>query len=269
MHMIINQTYQTILHNNQSKIDKLVIKRLIFGVNMTAVVLSDNSIGVASTLFQKRSRPHKQNRYYGDFSPSKYCNQKVSDLFKFGRSSDLIDSLRIAVLNAISSKQVEAANYKIIYNTDPIDLINIDTNKSITLVGAFRSYIDLISKTSAKLKVLELDENIFIEEHKKFYIPAEEYKTILPNSDIIIITGLTLVNNTIDGLLSAAKKESQVIVVGPSANVLPDILFKNGVDIIGATRYNNPDLLFMLIQEGANAYHLFKYCAQKICIINE
>ena len=269
MHTIINQTYQTILHNCKSEIEELMISKVLFGVNMTAVELSDNSIGVASTLFQKQSRPNKHNRYYGDFSPSKYCNQKVSDLFKFDRESNLIDTLRIAVLNAISAKQREAGGYKILENTDPIDLIDIKPGRKITLVGAFRSYIELLSQSGANLKVLELDKNIFIEEHKKYYVPAEEYKTILPNSDVVIITGLSLVNNTIDGLLGSANKESQIIVVGPSANMLPDILFKNGVNIIGATRYNSPVQLFKLIQEGANAYHLFQYCAQKICIINE
>ncbi|MBN2776159.1 MAG: DUF364 domain-containing protein [Bacteroidales bacterium] len=269
MSTIINQTFQNLLSDNKTNLDKLIIDQVLFGVNMTAVKLSDGSIGVASTLFQKESRPHKHKRHFGDFSPSKYSNQKVLDLFNSEIESSLTDTLRIAVLNGVSAKQIENAGYKIIDNSDPIDLIDISKIKTITIVGAFRSYIDLLSETGVNLKVLEMDKNMLSEEHQKYFVPANQYPNVIPNSDLVIITGLTLINNTIDGLLKSASKKNKIIVVGPSANIFPEFLFKNGVSIIGATKYTNPDLLFKLIAEGANAYHLFKYCAQKICIINE
>lgn len=269
MESIINQTYKTILNDINSEVKNLTFDKVLFGVNMTAVVLSDGSIGVASTFFEKSTRPHKRQRYFGDFSPSKISGQKITDLFSFDRESDLIDTLKIAVLNALSAKQREKVGYKIYNNTDPIDLVEIKSKTNVTLVGAFRTYIDSLAETDVNLKVLELNENIFFEEHKKFYVPAEDYTKILPSSDVIIITGLTLINNTIDDILKVANPEAKVIVVGPTANILPQVLFEHGVDIIGATKYSNPDLLFKLISEGANAYHLFQYCAQKISIINE
>ncbi len=269
MQSILQQTYNTIIDDSKSNIGNLIIKKVVFGVNMTAIELSDGSIGVASTLFEKLTRPHKKNRYFGDFSPSKFSGQKVSDLFITDRESDLISTLKISVLNALSAKQRELAGYTILENTDPIDLIEIAPQQNITLVGAFRSYIELLSEKKTNLKVLELNENIFFKEHKKYYVPAEKYIDLLPKSEVIIITGLTLINNTIDGILKAANPNAKIIVVGPTANILPTILFNNGVNIIGATKYSNPNLLYKLISEGANAYHLFKYCAKKICIINE
>jgi uncharacterized protein (DUF4213/DUF364 family) len=269
MSTILNQTFQSLLSDSKTNLDTLTIEHVLFGVNMTAVKLSDGSIGVASTLFQKESRPHKHKRHFGDFSPSKFSNQKVVALFNSEIESSLADTLRIAVLNGVSAKQIENSEYKIIENADPIELVEITPKKNITIVGAFRSYIDFLSETGANLKVLELDKNMLSEEHQKYFVPANQYPDLIPKSDIVIITGLTLINNTIDGLLKSASKTSKIIVVGPSANIFPEFLFKNGVDIIGATRYTNPDLLFKLIAEGANAYHLFKYCAKKICIVNE
>jgi hypothetical protein len=49
----------------------------------------------------------------------------------------------------------------------------------------------------------------------------------------------------------------------------PDILFKNNVDIIGATRITEPGLVFDIVSEGGTGYHLFKYCAQKIYIFKD
>jgi uncharacterized protein (DUF4213/DUF364 family) len=161
------------------------------------------------------------------------------------------------------------ADYRIIENCDPIDLIELDSNKTITVVGGFQTYIQRISETNNKLYVLELNENALSEEQKQFYIPAEQYANILPASDIVIITGLTLVNNTIEGLLSSISPKTQVVVTGPSSSIIPDILFENKVNIIGATRITDSDLLFSIAGEAGAGFHLFKYCAQKISILDD
>jgi uncharacterized protein (DUF4213/DUF364 family) len=238
------------------------------GVLLSAVLLSDGSCGVSSSAIDTYAHCDKKSRDFGDFSPLKIKGQKVIGLFETGKKSNLIDTLRIAVLNAISSKLLKTSDYKIIENTDPIDLIDLSSNKTITVVGGFQTYIQKISETNNKLYVLELNENVLSEEQKQFYIPADKYASILPASDIIIITGLTLVNNTIDGLLSSISPNAQVIVTGPSSSIIPDILFENKVNIIGATRITDSDLLFSIVGEAGAGYHLFKYCAQKICVVN-
>ena len=43
-----------------------------------------------------------------------------------------------------------------------------------------------------------MNEEALGQEYRRFYVPAGEFRKILPSSDIIIITGQTLVNGTID-----------------------------------------------------------------------
>ncbi|HNQ69276.1 MAG TPA: DUF364 domain-containing protein [Bacteroidales bacterium] len=249
-------------------LDSLYITKVLFGLRLTAVQLSDGSCGMASTIDDSNPYPCKKGRDFGDFSPSKYSGQRVSDLFVTEKSSGLIESLKIAVLNAISSNLREKEAYNIIEDKDPIDLIDLNSEKKITIVGAFKSYIELIENTNSYLRVLELDRNAFMEKHVKYYVPAEKYPEIIPDSDIVIITGLTLVNNTIDKLLEFVKQGATVVVTGPSANIVPEILFQNKVNIIGATIITDYEMLFKLVSEAGAAYHTFKYCAKKICIIN-
>jgi uncharacterized protein (DUF4213/DUF364 family) len=137
------------------------------------------------------------------------------------------------------------------------------------MVGAFQSYMRKIAGTNNKLYVLEMNEKALATDQKKFYVPASEYDKILPDSDVVIITGQTLVNRTIDDLLSAISPGTQVIVTGPSGNILPDILFANKVSIIGAIRITDPDILFDIVSEGGTGFHLFEYCARKICILKD
>lgn len=267
--MISELTFDLIKSKYNTRVGNLTITDVCVGVHLSAVKLSDGSFGVAGTINDSRVHCPKKDRDFGDFTPGRIKGLSVHDLFSTTKQSDITDTLKIAVLNAISSGLLIKSGYKIIEDTDPIDLIDLHSQKTITIVGGFQSYIQKISETKNKLYVLELDKNALTEDHKRFYVPAVEYNNILPISDIVIITGLTIVNKTIDGLLAAVSPDTQVIVTGPSANILPDILFENNVNIIGATRITNPEMLFPIVSEAGTGFHLIKYCAQKICILNE
>lgn len=267
--MILDETYNLLKTKYTNKINSLEISDVRIGVFLTAVLLSDGSCGAASTSIDAQSHCYKKDRDFGDFSPAKIKGKKVIDLFEKNSSIKIINTLKVAVLNAISSKIISDQNYKILYDTDPIDLLDLTPLKTITIVGAFQSYIKKIAATKNKLYVLELDENALNHDQKHFYIPAYEYPKILPVSDIVIITGLTLVNNTLDNLLACTSPQTQVVLTGPSSSLIPDILFRENVKIIGSTKITDPGLLFTVVSEAGTGFHLFKYCAEKFCIVNE
>jgi uncharacterized protein (DUF4213/DUF364 family) len=265
--MIIEQTYNILKYKYGDEFPKLTIKDVRIGFYLTAVRLSDNSIGTSATIPDNHLPCSKKNRDFGDFSPLKISGKKVSDILETGKESGLVQSLKTAVLNAMSSRFIVSGGYKIIDDCDPIQLIDPGSGKTITIVGAFQSYIRKISPTDNTLYVLEYNENALTEDQKKHYIPASGFKEVLAVSDIVIITGQTLVNNTIDGLLESVSGNAQVVVTGPSSNLVPDVLFENKVSIIGSSRITKPELLFDLVGEGGTGYHLYEYCARKICIV--
>ncbi len=265
--MIFEQTYNLLKRLYGDKLNEIIISDIRIGLYLTAVRLSDNSIGTSATLENEHPFCAKSNRDFGDFTPLKIKGQKVTNILETEKVSGTISSLKTAVLNAVSSRIISSGKYKIIDNSDPVQLLDLNPGKTITIIGAFQSYIRKISQTGNKLFVLELNEDALAPEQKKFFVPAGEYKKILPDSDIVIITGQTLVNRTIDDILSVITKGTQVVVTGPSSNILPDILFENKVTIIGAVRVTKPEILFDIVSEGGTGYHLFEYCARKICIL--
>jgi len=269
--MILQKTINLFITKYKQEIETLSVSDVRIGVFMTAVKLSDNSYGIASTVVPKHSEVHckKENRDFGEFTPGKMTDISVLELLETSKKNELITTLQIAVLNAISSRFLETNHYKILRNTDPIDLIDYKTPKTITMVGAFHSYIKKISKSQHQLFVLEFNEDMFSEEDKKYYVPANEYASVLPLSDIVLITGLTLVNNTLDDLLQWIKPHAQIIVTGPSSSFIPDILFEKGINCIGAVKITNPELMLKIISQAGAGYHTFEYCAEKICVLNE
>ncbi len=266
--MILSQTYQLLESRQPGLTDHLHIADVRIGVHLTAILLSDGSMGIASTGMESRTPGKKINRYFGDLSPGKITGCRVSELFEKEVEHQALSCLRLAALNAISSTLISRGGYKVIENKDPIELIDLSGKKTITLVGAFQSYIRKIMPTSNKLQVLELNEEALTDDQQAFYIPAAQYREALSVSDVVIITGYTLVNGTMDNLLEAVAEDTVVVVVGPSGNLLPDVLFANKVSIIGATRITHQQELFRVVEQGGSGFHLFEYCAQKICIIN-
>lgn len=267
--MILDETYSLVKSKHGDHLKDLVISRVNVGVFLTAVQLSDGSCGVASTSVETLSNCYKKKRDFEAFSPSKINGQKVLELFESDSSLRIKNTLKVAVLNAISSGIIGKGSYKTIEGADPVDLVDLTSSKTISIVGAFQSYIKKISATNNKLYVLEMDENALNEDQKQYYVPAGEYKKILPGSDVVIITGLTLVNNTIDDLLASVSPGTGVIVSGPSSSIIPDILFRRNVSIMGATRITNPGKLFSVVGEAGTGFHLFKYCAEKFCVVNQ
>ncbi len=267
--MIVENTYALLKSRYGDEIKHLEIEDVRIGVFQTAIKLSDGSYGVSGTLPSMDLPCDKKSRDYGMFSPTKIRGQKVTDLFEAGKTTSIIDTLKVAVLNALSSGFLTPSNYHIVENADPIDLIGFPVNKTITVVGAFHSYINRISGTPNKLYVLELNEHALGAGQKEFYVPAGKYSEILPVSDIVIITGLTLANHTLADLLSAILPPTKTVVTGPSGSIIPDALFDRGVSILGAARITDPGLLFSVVSEAGAGFHLHRYCARKICILND
>lgn len=268
--MILQETYDLLYSKYREHLENIIIEKVQVGIFLTAVKLSNGYCGVASSdLDSTINCCHKQKRDFGDFTPGNINGQKVLDLFNFNDDSKVLDRVKHAALNAVSAEIIANSKYKIVEDKDPFDLLDLKGQKTICIVGAFQSYIKKISATHHKLHVLELNESALTEEHKKYYVPAANASEVLPLSDIVIITGLTIANNTLDDLLSLIPSDKQVIIVGPTSGLIPDVLFKHNINIIGLTKITDPDRMFTVVSEGGVGFHLFNYCAKKICIINE
>ncbi len=268
--MIIEDTFKLIKVRYGQRINTVSIEKLIAGVYLTAVKLSSGYCGLASNdLNSSDNCTHSRNRGFGDFTPGNFKGQKVVDLFEIPEPICFIKTLQLAVMNALSAELMEESKYKVLLNLDPIELIDLSEKKQVCVVGAFLSYIKKIAESQCELKIIELNKNAIPEEYRQYYVPSELADDVLVKSDIVIITGASLANDTLDKLLEIIPAKTKVILVGPTSGLLPDALFALGVNIIGATRITDPGKMMEMVAEGAAGFHLFQSCATKICIVNE
>jgi hypothetical protein len=80
--------------------------------------------------------------------------------------------------------------------------------------------------------------------------PAEQAETVLPEADIVAISGSAFINHTIEPLLKLCRPGSLVVVLGPTTPLSP-VLFDHGVDVISGTQVIDPRLALRCVSEGA------------------
>jgi uncharacterized protein (DUF4213/DUF364 family) len=59
----------------------------------------------------------------------------------------------------------------------------------------------------------------------KYFKSDSEMSSAIEKSDVVIITGTTIVNHTIDPILSYIKNEVRAAIIGPTASMIPDAFF--------------------------------------------
>jgi len=121
-------------------------------------------------------------------------------------------------------------------------LIERGRGKKVALVGHF-PFVPALREAAGQLWVLELRPQLGD-------VGAEEAAVIVPQADIVAITGSAFINHTLEGLLSLCRPESFVMVLGPTTPLSP-VLFDHGVDVISGTRVVNPELALRCVSEGA------------------
>jgi len=68
-----------------------------------------------------------------------------------------------------------------------------------------------------------------------------ENEFVLGRSDVVIITGSSLVNGTFAELLAYSRRARSVGLYGPSACIIPDVLFEQGVDFVLSHRIRDAE----------------------------
>lgn len=110
-------------------------------------------------------------------------------------------------------------------------------------MGKFH-FAALLGPLAASLTVLELEP--FRGER-----PADQAAEVLAASDLIVITGVALVNRRPDGLLPLRPPDSQVALAGPSVP-LSEVLFGHGVSLLREAYVEKPAQVMARIRQGAD-----------------
>jgi len=252
-------------------VEKLMIERVVVGIFFTGVKLSNGAGGICFTPIKEIPEavccPSSAGR---TLDPVKMKGMKVKHMLKSLSSKEPIKTaLAIATLNALSSvcwNSGSTSNYTITLNTNAQDVIKISPGTSVAVVGALVPVLRTLKKHGGAWWVIEQDRRTLKRDELARYVPANKSRAVLKRADVLVITGATLVNHTLEKILDAAKPGAEVAVIGPTVGFLPEPLFARGVRVVGGVWVKKPDDLLETLAAGGSGYHFFDSFATRIVL---
>jgi uncharacterized protein (DUF4213/DUF364 family) len=182
-------------------------------------------------------------------------NITMSNLCNFAKSSNFVSrSIALSVLNAISSRLLKLPNSSL--GKDVLDVLDIRSNSRVAFVG----YIEpLIRKIKSKAKDLFVFERNWLRRREAF--PDTLIPRLLGDMELIIMSGATLLNDSLDWILHYARRDSVKVLVGATASVLPQPLFTAGIDYIGGFKVPEDEIAKVseLIKLGGGTREIYRH----------
>jgi uncharacterized protein (DUF4213/DUF364 family) len=121
---------------------------------------------------------------------------------------------------------------------DTISLMGLHAGEQVAMVGLFRPIIPRIEATGVILSVIEQDT------------PVKERRELLGACSVAIITATTLLNGTLEGILSELSRPRHVALIGPSTPLCEEIFRGSPVTHLGGSAIVDAAGLLRVVSEG-------------------
>jgi uncharacterized protein (DUF4213/DUF364 family) len=254
-----------------SELDGITVERAVVGMFYTGVALSCGTAGGCATprdaVPEAMCCPMTMQGapYYGPLR-----GKPAAALIANAQTADGIRrALAIATLNALAEQCWRRRPHPLVElrpGIDAFDAGDIGADDRVVIVGAFIPFLKRLKAQRQPYLVLEQDPATLKPEEMPFYRPAETAREVVPQADVLLVTGTTLLNDTLEDLLSWAGPRTRVTIVGPSVTMLPGPFLDRRADILGGVRITDPDEFLAIIGEGGGAPHFLGRAAEKIVL---
>ena len=255
-------------------LDRITVERAAVGLFFTGVKLNTGAAGACATPL--RSNPEAvccPSSAMAMPFPGKLRGRPVRDLL---RETEAVGGLRravgVATMNALADMCWErhaTRGIELRTGVDAYDAACIQPGENVVVVGAFAPFLKSLKRARQQFTVLEMDPATLKPDELPYFRPADQADAVLPSADVVLITGTTLVNDTLEHLLALCRPTARVVVVGPTVGLLPDAFLRRGVDVLGGIRVTAPDAFLDVLAEGGSGYHFFARSAEKVVLMRQ
>ena len=222
-----------------------------------AIVLEGGATGISYILLpdEKMEAYHAlQLRDFAGRDPQEFA-------LEFGSEDPVKEMISMAAINAICQYVMKETNFPLDTVTDSLGLLSVDRGDRIGMVGLFSGLIEPIKKAGADLIIIEKKEPL-IQKFRDLPITLDVTKLAACNK--ILCTSTTVLNNSLDEILTHCSPDAFVSIVGPTAGYFPDPVFARGVNVVGGRVVeNSKEFLQRLAQRKRWGDTTVRTCFQK------
>ncbi|NND91145.1 MAG: DUF364 domain-containing protein [Granulosicoccus sp.] len=202
--------------------------------NFAYLELDDGSIGLTYTALGHDLED--LNRYLPALSLEGLSPVELFDYYR--GSQGWQRAVGLAAINAVSDHLLTRAG--IWYEMpDNADMLLPRPGERIGMVGYFGRMVEPLLTRGASLTVIELDEAL-IRHSPGLEVTLDASR--LEECSQVVITGTTLLNDSLEKMLAHCRGAREVHLLGPTASCLPEVLFSAGVTRVGGFHVSSPSL---------------------------
>ena len=212
------------------------VHQVLVGAFWTAVVLSTDPprCGLASTL-----RPAAHPGGPPALHAGGLLERSGRELAELLRSHSTLEaSIGMAAFNALL--EVDERDCTEINAREVI--LQRGAGKRVAIVWHF-PFVERVRQSAVQCWVVELHP-------RPGDLPAQWAAAVLPQADVVAMTGTSLVNHTFDELIGLCRPDAFVILLGGSAPLTP-VLFECRVDAVSGTRVVDVPAALQAVSQGA------------------
>ena len=193
------------------------IREAVAGARFCAVTLDDGATGVANLCPDVCGEPsrgivHRLPR------PGTPAAVALATLASPTRSA-----VGLATANALANRPHQWGERRDagITEGDLLQVLELRPDDQVGMVGCFSPLVEPIRRRVWRLSIFERGQRLTPE-----LLPEDQARERLPKCSVAMITATTLLNGTIDALLAAAANCREVVLLGPSTPLVPEVFAK-------------------------------------------
>ena len=218
------------------------------GLGYTAVQLDNGQTGVACTFHQDATGGCT---VFKGMRPLQ--GKPAAKVLEMLDATDPIESaVAIATSNALSNTRTHEMR-----NGDILENVPLFPEDRVGMVGYFAPVIPELKKRTGRLDIFEKQDR------GPGTLPADAAMDILPKCQVAVITSTSIINNTVDGLLEACGNCRDVIMLGASTPLMPQVFAHTPVTVLSGIIVTQPENILQIVSEGGGM-QLFKKNIHKV-----
>ena len=243
------------------------IQRAVAGGRFCAVMLDDGGVGVANLCPDVCGEP---SRRVSDWlpRPATPAADALATLTVPERSA-----VGLAAANALANRPAGGAApsdgtrprnsghwSEASKEGDLLDVLELWPDDHVGMVGCFSPLVERIRRRVGRLSIFERGRRLTPD-----LLPEDRAAQVLPECSVALITSTTLMNGTIDALLLAAANCREVVLLGPSTPLVPEVFAESprrASLLAGVVVTDAEELLRTVARDGGTRD--FKTCVVKV-----
>lgn len=247
---------KTVLEKAQPYLQGRTVQDAVIGLSLLAVELDNGFIGVSYIL---------RKGLQGGCSVFPYGQQLIGQAapgaaaWAVSGGDNVQRAIGTAVLAAASQGQT-------LLDSETADRpfgIELRSSDTVGMIGNIAPVAEMIRPRVKKIHLFDEGKEKCASETP--LLPLEQQPRLLPECDLVLLTGTTMINGSVDGLLKLCSGAREVVMIGASTPIFPAAFADSAVTVLAGSWWqgDHKETLFKKISLAGGMKDVSRYALKK------